>query len=284
MSDWTLVGRHPEGPEELVSLLGDANIGVGAESWASKHRRFLIGLTSVIVALAVWQLASQVHLVNPKFTSSPSKIAVAEYHYFASSTGFADVGKTSLEFAVGFALAIVVGVPLGVAIGWYPTLAAICDPFLNLIYATPFIALTPLFVLWFGLGYQSKIAIVFLAAIISIVVTTSAGVRTVEHSLVQVARIYGASTFQIFRTLIIPGTLPSTISGIRLGTGHALNGAVLAEIVASTGGLGYTINEAGQLFNTDQLMAAVAVVAIIGLLLASLLRRVERRFDRWRIA
>jgi NitT/TauT family transport system permease protein len=254
------------------------------ESWFARHSRFFIGLAALLVMAAAWQLCTEVfHIVNVTFASSPSKIAVAEYNYFVHGTGFADTRKTGLEFILGLALAIVVGIPVGIAIGWYPVASAICEPFINLLYATPFVALAPLFVLWFGIGLQSKVAVVFIASIISIVVTTAAGVRTVEHSLVSVARTYRASSLQIFRTLVLPGTLPSITSGIRLATGHALTAAIVAELIASTGGVGYSINQASTAFETNQTFAGIAVVAFAGLLLASLLRRIERKLDAWRI-
>jgi NitT/TauT family transport system permease protein len=254
------------------------------ENWFARHDRFFIGLAALLVVACVWQLSAEVlHIVNVNFTSSPSRIAVALYHYFVNGTGWADVRKTGLEFILGLALAILVGIPLGIAIGWYPTVSAVCEPFLNLAYATPFVAIAPLFVLWFGIGLWSKVAVVFVASIISIVVTTASGVRTVEHALVSVAQTYGANSLQIFRTLVLPGTLPSITSGVRLATGHALTAAIVAELIASTGGVGYFINTASTSFDTDKTMAGIAVVAFAGLLLASILRRVERKFDAWRI-
>lgn len=261
-----------------------ADQGDSRESWFARHNRFFIGLAALVVVALAWQLATEVlHIENVNFASSPSRIAIAEYHYFVHGSGFADAEKTGTEFILGLFLAIIVGIPVGIAIGWYPIASAICEPFINLLYATPFVALAPLFVLWFGIGLQSKVAVVFVASIISIVVTTAAGVRTVEHSLVSVARTYRANSLQIFRTLVLPGTLPSITSGIRLATGHALTGAIVAELIASTGGIGYYINTASTSFETDQTMAGIAVVAFAGLVLASILRRIERKLDAWRI-
>lgn len=255
------------------------------ETWLSRRRRFLIGTASLLFVAVLWQLSSEVfHVVSLTFASSPTRVAVSEYHYFFGGTGFSDSGKTGLEVLIGLAMAIIVGVPVGVTIALSPTFSAIFEPFLNILYATPFIALAPLFVLWFGIGLESKVVMVFIVSIIPIIVTTSAGVRTVENSLVSVARIYRASPLQIFRTIVLPGTLPSTISGIRLAVGHALLGAVVAELIASTGGIGYTINVAGSSYETDRLLAAIAVVAFAGLILASILRRIEGRLDRWRVS
>jgi ABC-type nitrate/sulfonate/bicarbonate transport system permease component len=257
----------------------------GNEAWISGRGRFLIGAASLLFVAVVWQLSTEVfHCFSLTFASAPTRVAISEYHYFFGGTGFSDTGKTGLEVLIGLFLAIVVGVPVGVTIALSTVFSAIFEPFLNLLYATPFIALAPLFVLWFGIGLTSKVVMVFIVSIIPIIVTTSAGVRTVESSLVSVARIYNAGPLQIFRTIVLPGTLPSTISGIRLAVGHALLGAVVAELIASTGGLGYTINVAGGSYDTDRLLAAIAVVAFAGLILASILRRIERRLDRWRVS
>jgi NitT/TauT family transport system permease protein len=271
------IGAVPEIPALVTE-------GESRESWFARHDRFFIGLAALLVVAAAWQLSTEVlHIVNVNFASSPSRIAVADYHYFVGGTGGSDVRKTGLEFILGLALAVLVGIPVGIAIGWYPVASSICEPFMNLLYATPFVALAPLFVLWFGIGLWSKVAVVFVASIVSILVTTSAGVRTVENSLVSVARTYRANSLQIFRTLVLPGTLPSITSGVRLATGHALTAAIVAELIASTGGVGYYINTASTSFDTDETMAGIAVIAFTGLLLASLLRRLERKLDAWRI-
>jgi ABC-type nitrate/sulfonate/bicarbonate transport system permease component len=289
------VGNSPTGGALAQSALADeiraepenaagADEGDSRESWFARHSRFFIGLASLLVVALAWQLATEVfHIENVNFASSPSRIAIAEYHLFWHGPGLSDAAKTGLEFLLGLFLAIIVGIPIGVAIGWYPVASAICEPFINLLYAMPFVALAPLFVLWFGIGLDSKVAVVFVASIISIVVTTAAGVRTVENALVSVAKTYRANSIQIFRTLVLPGTLPSTTSGIRLATGHALTGAIVAELIASTGGIGYYINTASTSFETDQTMAGIAVVAFTGLVLATILRRIERKLDAWRI-
>jgi ABC-type nitrate/sulfonate/bicarbonate transport system permease component len=254
----------------------------GKDPWYERHFRLVFGLATLLVLIGAWQLCAELNVLSPGFISSPSRIAVAEYHYFVHGNGLSDVGATGTEFGVGLGLSIVIGVPLGLLMGYYPVVNALCEPIVTLLYATPFIALAPLFVVWFGVGIMSKLALVLLA-ILPIAIATSSGVRTVENSLINVARVYRASHFQILRTLILPGTIPSIVAGIRLGTGFALLGAITAELIASTRGVGYFIGYAGLSFLTDELFAGVVLVMVAGLVFATLLRMLEQRVDRWRV-
>jgi ABC-type nitrate/sulfonate/bicarbonate transport system permease component len=252
------------------------------EPWFERHFQLVFGAAVLLVLIGAWQLCADLNILSPGFTSSPSRVAVAEYHYFVHGNGLTDVEATGTEFGVGLALSIVIGVPLGLTMGYFPVVSALCEPIISLLYATPFIALAPLFVVWFGVGINSKLAMVLLA-ILPISIATSAGVQTVEKSLLNVARANRASHFQILRTLILPGTVPSIVAGIRLGTGFALLGAVTAELIASTKGVGYFINYAGYSDLTDDLFAGVVLVSVAGLVFATLLRALERRVDRWRL-
>ena len=251
--------------------------------WVVAHSRFFIGLGGLLAVAVAWQICAGLHVVNPFFSSSPTKVISAEISYFHTGTGLSDVGTTAKEFGIGILLSVVVGVPLGLAIGYYRFVSATCDPLINLLYQTPFVALAPVAILWFGIGLEAKVALAFAGSVSPIVIATSAGVRTVERSLLNVARVYRANDFQIFRTLILPGTIPSIVSGIRLGTGFALLGAITAELIASTHGVGYFIGYAGLSFLTDDLFAGVVLVMVAGLVFASLLRMLEHRVDRWRL-
>jgi ABC-type nitrate/sulfonate/bicarbonate transport system permease component len=252
------------------------------DRWYERHFRLVVGVVAVLALAGAWQACAALHLVDPNFTSSPSGVAVAEFDYFVHSTGLRDIRTTGTEFGVGLGLSIAIGVPLGLMMGYYRVVNALCEPIINLLYATPFIALAPLFVVWFGVGILSKLAVILLA-IVPIAMATAGGVQTVEGSLLNVARVYRASDVQIFRTLILPGTVPSVIAGIRLGTGFALIGAITAEFIASTSGVGYSINYDGYSELTAPLFAGVVLVSMAGLFFGSLVRVLERRVDRWRV-
>jgi NitT/TauT family transport system permease protein len=247
-----------------------------------RHEHALIGTVSVLAFLVLWEAVAQFGLVNPLFTSSPGRIAAAGYELFASGTIYGDLAASGLEFFAGFGLAILIGVPLGVLMGWYSRVDAALDPFVSALYATPRIALLPLMLIWFGIGLMSKIAIVFLGAVFPILVNTITGMRTVDADFTKVARSFGSSDRQLFLKVALPSSVPLLLAGLRLGLGHGLIGIVVGEMFGATQGLGYLISVAGARFQTDKVMVGIIIIAAAGLVMTWILRRIERRFERWR--
>jgi ABC-type nitrate/sulfonate/bicarbonate transport system permease component len=248
------------------------------------HRRehALIGTVSMLAFLGFWELSVALNWVNPLFTSSPSRIVRTGYEMFADGGIWYDIQVSGYEFIVGYGAAIVIGVPLGILMGWYSRVDAVLDPFVSALYATPRIALLPLVMIWFGIGLMSKIAIVFLGAIFPILVNTITGVRTVNADFVKVARSFGSNDWQMFLTVALPSSVPLLLTGLRLGLGHALVGIVVGEMYGATHGLGFLIATAGARFQTDKVMVGIILIASAGVALTELLRLIERRFERWR--
>jgi NitT/TauT family transport system permease protein len=251
-------------------------------TWWQRNENWLLGTLSMLVFLALWEFVVRAGLVNPLFTSSPSRIVAAAAEMFADPDFYGHLEVSAEEFFSGFLLAIVIGVPLGILMGWYSRVNAILEPFVSALYATPRIALLPLVVIWFGIGIASKVAIVFLGAIFPILVNTITGVRTIEADFVKVARSFGASDRQMFLTVVLPSAVPMLLTGLRLGLGHALVGIVVGEMYGATQGLGYLIAVAGARFQTDRVMVGIILIAGLGVALTELLRAIERRFERWR--
>jgi NitT/TauT family transport system permease protein len=251
-------------------------------SWWRRNENWLLGTLSMAIFLALWEIAVAAGAINPLFTSSPSRIVAAAVEMFSDESFYGHLEASAKEFFSGFALAIVIGVPLGILMGWYSRLNAVLEPFVSALYATPRIALLPLVVIWFGIGIASKVAIVFLGAIFPILVNTITGVRTIEADFVKVARSFGATDRQMFATVVLPSTVPMLLAGLRLGLGHALVGIVVGEMYGATQGLGYLIAVAGARFQTDRVMVGIILIAGLGIALTELLRAIERRFERWR--
>jgi NitT/TauT family transport system permease protein len=203
---------------------------------------------------------------------------------FADGSIYEDLQVSGLEFIVGYGLAILVGVPLGILMGWYGRVNAVLEPFVSALYATPRIALLPLLMIWFGIGIVSKFAIIFLGAIFPILVNTITGVRTVNADFVKVARSFGAGDWQLFLTVALPSSVPLLLTGLRLGLGHALIGIVVGEMYGAQHGIGFLISMAGARFQTDKVMVGIIIIAFAGVALTALLRMVERRFEGWRPA
>lgn len=264
-------------------LFGRANGPLGrAGRVFTRYQRAWLGVLGAAVVLAAWQVCADLNLVNPAYTSRPSSIAVAAKGYFDGGGGLDALKISAIEFGIGFALSLVIGLLIGMAMGWWQWFDHLVDPLVNFGYAAPRIALVPLLVVWFGIGTESKVAVVFLSAVFPIIINTMSGVKTADASLVRVARSFRASNLQIFRTVALPGAVPSIVTGIRLGIGQGLIGMVVGELIASTAGLGYTIETAGNNFQTSLMFVAVAIVSGIGVVLTQSLRAVERRLDRWR--
>jgi len=250
-------------------------------AWA-RNENALIGTAAMLVFLAFWEMSVALAWVNPLFTSSPSRILRAGYEMFADGSIYEHIQVSAFEFFVGYGAAIIIGVPLGILMGWYSRVNAVLDPFVSALYATPRIALLPLVMIWFGIGVMSKIAIVFLGAIFPILVNTITGVRTINADFVKVARSFGSNDRQMFLTVALPSSVPLLLTGLRLGLGHALVGIVVGEMHGATAGLGYLIATAGARFQTDKVMVGIILIASAGVAMTELLRRIERRFERWR--
>jgi ABC-type nitrate/sulfonate/bicarbonate transport system permease component len=159
-----------------------------------RNENFVLGTISVIAFLIFWELSAVLGWANPLFTSSPSRILAAGYEMFRDGSIWPDLAVSAQEFVLGYGLAIIVGVPLGILMGWYSRLNAVLDPFVNALYATPRIALMPLIIIWFGIDLSAKIAIIFLSTVFPILVNTMTGVRTMERDFVKVAALSALPT------------------------------------------------------------------------------------------
>lgn len=248
------------------------------------YQKPLLGGIAVVLFVALWEWAGTSGIVNPLFTSSPSRVvkAFGDLAVGPDAELAHDIVISGQEFLYGFVLAIIVGIPFGILMGWYRPLEAVLDPFVNFFYATPRIALLPLMIIWLGIGVNSKIAIVYLGAIFAILINTITGMKALDTSLIKAARSFGASDMQIFRTVALPGSVPFILGGIRLGLGHALVGVVVGELYAATAGVGYLIAVAGNTFQTDKVFVGIVIIAAAGMFFTAVFKRIEDHFDSWR--
>jgi NitT/TauT family transport system permease protein len=251
-------------------------------SWYQRHEALILGGGAVVLVLAIWQALWSAGKISPLFLSGPSAIAKQFWETLRHGTLVADMGYSGLNFLVGFALALVSGVVLGVIIGWYRKARLLFDPFLNALYATPRIAMVPMIIIWFGVGMWSKVFIVFLSAFFPILVNTVGGIRAIDPDLLRAARAFCASDWQIFKTVAIPGSVPFILTGVRQGVALGLIGVVVGEMFGGSQGVGFMVAYGGQTFATDTLFVGVLIIAFAGILLTSLAERLERRFSRWR--
>jgi len=253
------------------------------QSLYQKYEGAILGGTAVLIVIGIWQaIWSYTDWISPLFFSGPSAITKAFWISLTQGNLLADLAFSGKNFAIGFGIALVTGVILGVIIGWYRRIRLILDPFLNALYAAPRIAMMPLIIIWFGIGMWSKVFIVFLSAFFPILVNTVAGIRNMDRDLLRAARAFCASDWQIFKTLAIPGSVPFILTGVRQGVAVGLIGVVVGEMLGSSEGVGFMVAYGGQTFQTDTLFVGFVIIAFAGILLTSLAERLERRFSRWR--
>lgn len=253
-----------------------------ARRWYRRREQLLLGTLGFVLFFAGWQVASNLHVINALFFSSPIAIVQAGVTLVQTGAFWNDVRVSSIEFVAGFGVAVLVSVPLGIAIGWYRRLSYAADPWLNFLNPLPKIAILPVVILAFGLGIESKIFLVFFGVFIALIIPTIQGVRTVDRSFLDVARSFGASQRRLFTSVVLPSTVPFIITGLRLGISRGLIAVVVSELYAQTTGLGVLIDRAADALRSDRMLFAVFIFSLMGIVGTAAIRVVERRFDRWR--
>jgi ABC-type nitrate/sulfonate/bicarbonate transport system permease component len=247
------------------------------------HEKAILGSASIALFLLLWELVGNTfQLINPMFMSAPSLIATAAIDLFTSGEIYNDLYVSGIELFWGYVLSALVAIPFGIIIGWYKKASYIFDPFVNSMNATPRVALLPLVIIWLGIGILSKVGIIFLGAVFPILINTRDGVKTTPYNLITAARSFGASEWRLFKSVVLPASVPFILTGLRLGLGRAIVGVMVGELYAATAGIGFMITVAGATFQTDKVFVGVLIFALTGMLGMEMLSRIERRFDKWR--
>ena len=240
----------------------------------------VIRIVSVTLTLAIWEWYGRG--VDPIFLSYPTAIAAVLPTMIIQGELQKVVFVSLVVLMVGFSSAVILGTVIGLLTGRYRFINYLVDVHISALYSTPNVALIPLLILWFGLGVESKIIIVFLAAFFPIVVNTQGGVHNVSRGLVEIAQAEGATEPQIFRKIIIPASLPFIMTGIRLAVGRAIVGMVVAEMFTAIAGLGGAIVYYSNNFVTDKIFVVVILLALLGVGLTQGVRYLEVRFAPWK--
>jgi NitT/TauT family transport system permease protein len=247
--------------------------------------RLLLGATGIVAVLLLWEMGSRLGYIDRAFFGRPTGIIEAGMTEVQTERFWHDVTASVSEFGIGYLLAIAIGIPVGLAAGWFRRLQYALDPWLNFFNSLPRIALLPILVIMFGVfGPASKIAVVFLGAFFSIVIPTLQGVKTVDRRFLDVARSFRASQARLFMSVVLPATVPFIITGMRLGIARALIGVVTAELYTQTEGIGVLIRRATELRQGDRALFGVLIFTVSGIVGVELIRRVEARFQKWRPA
>jgi NitT/TauT family transport system permease protein len=237
---------------------------------------------ALAVIVAVWQISVQYRWVSPIFLPSPGAILRALYALLESGLLVGHVAASLQRILLGFALGASAGVVVGVAIGLISLARAVGMPIVSALFPIPKIAVLPLFILWFGIGEPSKVATIALGVFFPTVISTAAGVDGVARNLIRMAQSFNVPTSAIVLKIVLPGALPGILAGCRISASIALILVVAAEMIGAERGIGAFILTAGNLMQTDQLLAGVAVLSVLGLIVGAGLTRLERWLLAWR--
>ena len=235
-----------------------------------------------IVILLAWQGASG-RLVDNFFISNPIDVGRRLYGWTMDGSIFRHLWATVYATAMGFFIGSVAGAVLGVWLGVSPFASRLLNPYLNALNALPKVALAPLFVLWFGLGIESKIALAAVLVLFLVFLNTFAGVREVDQDLIDGARLMRATRAQVIVKVIIPSAMSWVFAGLKISVPYALIGAVLGEMIAANRGLGYLVQFSGSQFDAAGVFAVLLVIALLAVGLNFLVEIVQHRMERWRM-
>jgi NitT/TauT family transport system permease protein len=274
-------------PAAPIAAQASAPEEPSAAWWAALYRRWfnlIWGVVSLSLFFALWEVAMRQGWLDPFFLSSPSQILAQAQSYLSSPEFLTDFTTTASEFLAGFGLSVVLGVPLGIAIGWNRLTHALLHPLLFAFYVVPHVAFLPLVIMWFGIGVPAKGIFVLFSGLFPILYNTEAAVHTIDPRLITAARSFKASDLQILRTVVLPGSVPVILSGVRLSVSKCITGVVVAEFWASFAGLGNMIARAAGFYLLGKMFVGIIIIAFLGIALTEVARMVERRFDSWRIS
>lgn len=247
-----------------------------------KHLLQYVSLSVVI--LVVWQMASNLGYIKPLILPPPSQVAMTFWELLQSGAMARHVGISVLRVLEGFGIAALLGLGLGIAIGLSRTLDRMSDLIIQVVKPIPPIAWIPLAILWFGIGEESKVYIIFLGAFFPIIINTIDGIRQTDHKLVEVARILEVPRWKFVRQVVIPGAFPAIMTGIRVGLMVAWMCVVAAELIAASSGIGYLIMDARQLSQSDVVLVGMITIGVIGKLMDSLIKRLEQHLIGWKVS
>ena len=252
-------------------------------SFGERHRKVLLGGLSVALFFAAWQAVFLVVPFNPLFISKPSLIAESCVDLLASGDLARDLAISAVPFVYGFTAAVVVGVSVGIVMGWRVRVGYALDPLMTVFYASPLVALAPLVIVFFGVGVAGKAIIIFVLAVFPFIFNAHAGVRAVDPLLVNVVRSLGGTEKDLYLKLILPSVLPYIVAGARIAVGRGLIGILVGEFFAASEGIGYAIARFGDLFALDKMFACIVSIMIIAVVLTEGIRWAERTAFPWRV-
>lgn len=238
-------------------------------------------LASLAGVLLLWELLPRVGFVSPRLLPPVTTVLARLIGDTRSGDMLWHLGSSAREFALGYGIAAVLAVPVGLLLGSVPLLDAALSPYILSLYAMPSQAWFPLLIIWFGIGMLSRVALIAIFVFFAVVLNARAGVRAVDSSLRKVGAVFGASPSETLWKITLPSSLPYIVVGLRLGVGRGVIGVFLAELVGTFQGVGYYVFRSGNEFQLDRVFAGLIVLVGFSLLITEALRLVEDRLAPW---
>ena len=246
---------------------------------ASRWRAILL---SVAILVVVWEGLGRFVIHNDLVFAPLSHIFERMYTMALSGELWKHIKASGIAFLLGYSLAITFGVLTGILLALKPRIGFYVEPWLSALYATPMIALAPIFVVLLGIGLSSKVAIIFIEAFFPVTTNSALGIRSTSRDLIDASLSFGATDGQVVRTVLLPNSLPFIIAGMRIAVGRALAGVVVAEIFGSVAGIGNMIWFSAEAYDMPKLFSGVFILAGTSVALMTVLARIEKRVAPWR--
>lgn len=244
--------------------------------------RWRIGVAiEAVNFILIWHVVSQSSLLPDSFLPSPILVAEELVRLFSSGIIWGHGAFTAQNFFLGLLISILIGIPIGMAIGGFEVLHMFVGPLVWALYAVPLLALAPIIVLVFGLGAESKVMVVVLIAVFPIVINTMQGIRDVQPNLLRAAKVFGASKWEMVSKVMFPSLLPFLFVALRLAVAGGIAGAILAEFVGSYAGLGLLLSQSAFVFNVARVLALVMIIVAVAVLALVGLQWIKARFAPW---
>ena len=242
----------------------------------------LLRVLALVALLVLWELVARAGWVPVLFLPSPLGVLAEGWSMLVSGELAGHLAASLKRLVLGFVIGGGLGVAVGIAVGFFSVADAVGTPIIAATFPVPKIALLPLLILWLGLGEPSKVAVIALGVFFPMAVATFAAIDDVPRNLVRMAQSFGVPFADVVRKVLLPGALPGILSGFRISASIALLLVVAAEMIGADRGIGAFVMQAGNLMQTDQLLAGVAVLSILGLVIGIGLSRLERALLSWR--
>jgi NitT/TauT family transport system permease protein len=245
------------------------------------NNRFSTNVLSILSLAVLWEVAGRT--MDSLLIPPLSQIGAAWWKLLSSGKLLSNLTMSLATLAAGFFLAVSIGIVVGVLMGRFRAVEHFLDLYVNALMSAPMTAFVPVLIMWFGLGVQSRIAVVFLFAVFVIIINTMTGVKQVDRVFVEMAQSFGAREKEVFFKIILPAAMPAIMAGVRLGMGRAVKGMVTAEMLLTLTGIGAMIMQYGSSFATDSLFAVILTILMVAMITMKLVQWVDQRLTGWKV-